>query len=102
MTRYRSAWADPEHVRLAMNRSWWDESTTERGPFPVTSDQFPGFPPATTASEPQEQVGKRGYPRHDDYAAHRCGCGHICYANQQPGDSCLVCPCADHRPAGAS
>lgn len=43
--------------------------------------------------------GGRGLSRSlDDYAAHRCQCGHLLYANQQPGSKCLFCSCADHRP----
>jgi len=47
-----------------------------------------------------QQSGKRGYPRHDDYAAWRCLCQHIVYANQEPGGSCEWCACTDHRPPG--
>ena len=40
MTRYRSAWSDPEHVRLAAFRSWWDENSSEPqfGPLPPGED----------------------------------------------------------------
>jgi len=37
--------------------------------------------------------------RHDDYAAHRCECGHIVYADEQPGCRYRFCSCANHRPA---
>lgn len=42
----------------------------------------------------------------DPYAAHRCGCGHIVYADDQPGERCrwnyvgAGCGCTDHRVAG--
>jgi hypothetical protein len=53
--------------------------------------------------------GKSGLSRsRDDYAAHRCACGHLVYPSQRPGDPCLVnslggkvqCSCTDHHPRG--
>ena len=40
----------------------------------------------------------------DRYAAARCECRHLVYADDTPGDSCRfglegLCDCADHRPA---
>jgi hypothetical protein len=39
----------------------------------------------------------------DPYAAARCGCGHIFYADDQLGRPCRFfaegCPCMSHRPA---
>jgi hypothetical protein len=38
---YRSAWADAEHVRLAMFRSPWDQgSPALRGPLPARLDPW--------------------------------------------------------------
>jgi hypothetical protein len=39
---FRSAWSDPDHVRLAMYRSWWDENvgTSARGPLPAGEDPW--------------------------------------------------------------
>lgn len=34
----------------------------------------------------------------DHYAAHRCLCGHLCYQGWKPGDPCIACNCADHKP----
>jgi hypothetical protein len=35
-----SAWSDPDHVRLAMYRSWWDEGASDRGPLPAGEDPW--------------------------------------------------------------
>jgi hypothetical protein len=45
-TRFRSAWADPEHVRLAMFRSWWDQGTGPalRGPLVPREDPWSADP----------------------------------------------------------
>ena len=40
--------------------------------------------------------------RYDDYAEHRCECGHLQYANQEPGGNCQFCACSDHRARGAT
>ena len=37
-------------------------------------------------------------PRHDDYAVHRCECGHLVYADETPGGRCRFCECGNHRP----
>ena len=37
---FRSAWSDPDHVRLAMYRSWWDEGASDRGPLPAGEDPW--------------------------------------------------------------
>jgi hypothetical protein len=46
---YRTAWSDAEHVRLAMERSWWDETRgpVERafGPLPADRDPWLTEPP---------------------------------------------------------
>jgi hypothetical protein len=41
-TRVRTAWTDPEHVRLAMNRSPWDQNANpvEHGPLPPAEDPW--------------------------------------------------------------
>ena len=41
--------------------------------------------------------GPRGYVRHDDYAAQRCECGHLVYADDGAGDSCRFCACLAHE-----
>jgi hypothetical protein len=33
-----SAWSDPDHVRLAQFRSWWDAGASDRGPLPDGED----------------------------------------------------------------
>jgi hypothetical protein len=45
---YRSAWSDAEYVRLAMERSWWDETT---GPV-VRSTSADAQDPWLTAEKP--------------------------------------------------
>ena len=45
-------------------------------------------------------TGPKGYARVDDYAAWRCLCKHIVYANDVPGGPCQFCACTDHRAAG--
>lgn len=98
---YRSAWADPEHMRLASYRSPDDGNTVAlRGGLPPFLDPWVGQSAAPAGRAPQD--GKRGYPRHDDYAAHRCRCQHIVYRDDVPGGSCRFCPCTDHRPPGGS
>ena len=37
---FRSAWSDPDHVRLAMYRSWMDEGASDRGPLPAGEDPW--------------------------------------------------------------
>ena len=39
----------------------------------------------------------KGLARHDEYAAHRCKCDHLLYADDTPGGNCRFCPCTDHR-----
>jgi hypothetical protein len=36
------------------------------------------------------------YESHDPYAAHRCACGHLVYADDSPGGPCRFCPCQSH------
>jgi len=45
-------------------------------------------------------AGPKGYACHDAYAARRCECGHLQYADETPGGSCRFRPCTDHRAAG--
>jgi hypothetical protein len=52
--RLRTAWTDPEHMRLQAFRSWWDENSAgpaERGPLPPGQDlwSIPG-PPVPSAA----------------------------------------------------
>ena len=35
-----SAWSDPDHVRLAAYRSWWDAGASDRGPLPDGEDPW--------------------------------------------------------------
>jgi hypothetical protein len=37
---FRSAWSDPDHVRLAQFRSWWDAGASDRGPLPAGEDPW--------------------------------------------------------------
>lgn len=96
-TPFKTAWTDPEYVRLASYRSPWDQGCPAlRGslpPFldPWLGDSVPG------QDEPQKP---RDFTRGDDYAASRCGCKHLVYADEQRGGSCRFCSCADHRPGG--
>jgi hypothetical protein len=44
-------------------------------------------------------------PSHDPYAAHRCECGHLVYADDVIGMQCRWfreggCRCVNHRPKG--
>ncbi len=43
---FRSAWADPEHVRLSMFRSWWDVAIghVARGPLPPAENPWDADP----------------------------------------------------------
>ena len=44
--RFPSAWSDPEHVRLAAFRSWWDEGgDAVYGPLPAGDDPWSGQGP---------------------------------------------------------
>jgi hypothetical protein len=121
---FRSAWSDPDHVRLAQFRSWWDAGASDRGPLPAGEDPWQAESLAAKAAsilgisldEVRQQVspgssdgspqsggepvvtGPKGYPRHDDYAAWRCLCGHIFYLSDQLGAQCRFCACPDHRP----
>ena len=97
----RSAWSDPEHVRLASYRSWMDgDRVAIRGPVPSFLD--PWRTEAGAEPAPQREPGRRLPPRHDDYAEHRCQCQHLVYEDDTVGGKCRVCPCEDHRPAGAA
>ena len=43
----KSAWSDPEHVRLAAFRSWWDETgEAHYGPLPAGEDLWRDPQPA--------------------------------------------------------
>ena len=101
MSEHRSAWSDPEHVRLASYRSWMDgDRVAIRGPVPPFLD--PWRTEADTEPAPQREPGRRLSPRHDDYAEHRCTCGHLQYDGQEPGGSCEWCACSDHRARSAA
>lgn len=55
--RFKSAWADPEHMRLAIGRSWWDVNSggpAQRGPLP--EDQNPWLNAAPVPAEPPQEV----------------------------------------------
>ena len=41
---FRSAWSDPDHVRLAQFRSWWDAGASDRGPLPAAEDLWQAEP----------------------------------------------------------
>jgi hypothetical protein len=102
MTGFKSAWADPEHVRLASYRSPDDAGKPAlRGPIPAFLDPWHGESVGLDGPRPQ-QDGRRGYARPDDYAAFRCSCQHICYRDDVPCGSCRFCPCENHIPAAAS
>ena len=102
MSEHRSAWTDPEHVRLASYRSWIDgDRPTVRGPVPEFLDPW-RTETVSTETPPQHDPDRPRLPRPDDYAAHRCLCGHLQYANQEPGETCQFCACADHRARGAA
>jgi hypothetical protein len=102
MSGHRSAWTDPEHVRLASYRSWMDgDRPTVRGPVPGFLDPWRSETAATEAP-PATEPGVRRFARYDGYAACRCSCGHLQYADEKPGGKCRFCACADHRPRGAS
>jgi hypothetical protein len=55
---YKTAWLDPDHVRLASYLSWWDVNAAGpavRGPLPAGEDPwrisgplFPSVPPGMT------------------------------------------------------
>src|ERR1019366_8147112 len=119
---FRSAWSDPDHVRLASYRSWWDEGASDRGPLPAGEDPWQAESLAAKAAailgisleaarqQAEEIIGQaqqvlpgpvvtgpKGYPRHDDYAPWRCVCGHIFYLSDQLGAQCRFCACPDHR-----
>lgn len=48
------------------------------------------------------KAGQRTRVNSDTYAASRCACGHLVYANQAHGGSCLFCACDDHRAPAAA
>jgi hypothetical protein len=97
---WKSAWTDPEHVRMASYRSPWDGTRLAmRGAIP------PAIDPWADGTEPgarSQQEGRRGYARYDEYEAYRCSCGHIVYLSDQVGGRCQFCACDNHRPAGTS
>jgi hypothetical protein len=123
---FRSAWSDPDHVRLAQFRSWWDEGASDRGPLPAGEDPWQAeslvakaaailgisieaarqrLPGGSSDGLPRSGgepvvTGPKGFPRHDDYAAWRCLCGHLVYSNDVPGGPCQFCACQSHRAAG--
>lgn len=43
----------------------------------------------------------RTFASYDLYAAHRCACKHLIYADETPGGSCRFCECTSHTPGGA-
>jgi hypothetical protein len=62
----------------------------------------PRAEPAVAQVTEGESVMPPRMASYDPYAAHRCSCGHLQYADQKPGDKCRFCDCSDHRPAGAA
>lgn len=53
---YRTAWSDPEYVRLVMDRSWWDTTsgTVERAPLPAADD--PWLTPAPVQQDARKEA----------------------------------------------
>lgn len=97
---FKTAWQDPEHVRLASYRSPDDGTKVAlRGPVPPFLD--PWLTGSGEAPDPLVQAAERGFTRSDDYAAHRCRCRHLIYGGQVPGGSCQFCPCSEHVAQGA-
>lgn len=55
--RFKSAWADPEHMRLAIGRSWWDVNSggpAQRGPLPDSENPWLASP--SSVGEPPQEV----------------------------------------------
>lgn len=93
---FKTAWQDPEHVRLSSWRSPDDGNKVAlRGPVPSFLD--PWLAGTGDVEQRLAEAAGRGFTRGDEYAAFRCSCKHLVYAGQVPGESCLICDCADHR-----
>lgn len=96
---FRSAWTDPEFVRLASYRSWWDAGTSTRGPLadgenPWLTDEHPEVTTVNAAPVPRPRLA-----RADEYASQRCSCTHIAYADEYDGGFCRFCKCSEHGAA---
>lgn len=99
---FKTAWQDPEHVRLSMFRSPGDDSpAAARGPLP--DDENPWIDAEGAAHEPAGRRAPVRLPsRSDEYAAARCRCGHINYLDDMYGGFCRYCTCTDHQPIQGS
>lgn len=96
-TRFRSAAADPEFVRLASYRSWWDGTRkADRGALPEGENPWLTDEHPERVPSPQPQ-GRAHAPRSDEFAAIRCTCKHLVYADEYNGCFCRICKCTDHR-----
>lgn len=99
---YRSAWADPEHVRLAEYRSWWDQTTGPSVRLRAADPDDPWLVQAGSAHAPLHLFlhrvrGEHALPaRADWYAAARCSCRHLVYSDDLDGGFCRFCRCCDH------
>lgn len=98
--QWKSAWADPEHVRLAMFRSPGDDSPAAvREPLPDAEN--PWLTAGGTAHVPAGRRAANPDPlpaRSDEYAAVRCpDCRHLLYAGDMDGGFCRICTCTAHR-----
>lgn len=101
-TAFRSAWADPEFVRLASYRSWWDGTRkADRGLLPDGENPWLTDEHPERVPSPQPR-GRVRTARVDEFAAWRCKCRHLMYEGMYPGCFCLVCKCCDHCPAVAA
>lgn len=97
---FKTAWQDPEHVRLSMFRSPGDDSPkADRGPLPDEENPW-----LTTGGAAHVPAGRRGAQpdplpvRSDEYQAVRCpGCQHLLYVGDMDGGFCRICLCTDHR-----
>jgi hypothetical protein len=52
--RYKSAWLEPDHVRLEACKSWWDRNANgpaARGPLPADQDPWRGRDPVRPAGD---------------------------------------------------
>lgn len=97
---FRSAWSDPEHVRLAMFRSPGDDSPKAvRDPLPDAEN--PWLTAEGTAHAPAGRRDARPDPlpvRSDEYRCVRCpDCKHLLYPGDMDGGFCRMCTCTDHR-----
>lgn len=97
---FKTAWQDPEHVRLSMFRSPGDDSPAAvRGPLP--DDENPWIDTEGVAHEPAGRRTAQHLPsRSDEYAGLRCQCRHIVYADDMDGGFCRICKCTEHSAPG--